>query len=216
MRRHGAAAAPGAHGVTLAVAGPHGQTAGMKSPLLACLALVALTTVSLARSTVASPPSQYVPLPKDPSDSTVTILLVRHAEKDLKVLGSDPPLSAVGMLRAQELARVLADARIDAIYVTPYQRNRQTAQPLATLLGDTLTVVNPIDETVDRLRSRHWGQTVLAVGHSNTIPQIVEKLTGQHIRDFSEGEYDRLVIVTMTARRPARVVALRYGTSKAP
>lgn len=147
------------------------------------------------------------------TDSTTTIILVRHAEKDTLVVGADPPLSAKGVLRAQELARVLGDVRLSAIYVTPYQRNRQTALPLATRLGDTLTVVNSIDSTVTCLRTKHYGQTVLAVGHSNTVPQIVEQLSGLKIAPFVEGDFDRLYVLTLVPRRPARVVLLHYGAS---
>jgi broad specificity phosphatase PhoE len=149
-----------------------------------------------------------------PADSTTTILLVRHAEKDTIVVGSDPPLSAAGMLRAQELARVLGDAPIAAIYVTPYQRNRQTAQPLATRLGKPLTVVNAVDSTITLLRTGHYGQTVLAVGHSNTLPQIVEALSGEKIPPFTEGDFDRLYVLTLAPRRPAKVLALHYGAGK--
>lgn len=145
------------------------------------------------------------------ADSTTTIFLVRHAEKDTLVVGADPPLSAKGVLRAQELARVLGDIHLAAIYVTPYQRNRQTAQPLATRLGDTLTVVNSIDSTVTCLRTKHYGQVVLAVGHSNTVPQIVEQLSGQKVAPFTEGDWDRLYVITLTPRRPASVLLLRYG-----
>jgi len=109
------------------------------------------------------------------------------------------------------LARVLGDVHLSAIYVTPYQRNRQTAQPLATLLHDSLTVVNSIDSTVACLRSKHYGQSVLAVGHSNTLPQIVEQLSGQKIAPFTEGDWDRLYVLTLVPRRPASVVLLRYG-----
>jgi broad specificity phosphatase PhoE len=149
------------------------------------------------------------------ADSTTTIFLVRHAEKDTLMVGADPPLSAVGMLRAQELARVLGDVRIAAIYVTPYQRNRQTAQPLATRLGDTLTVVNSIDSTVACLRTKHPGQTVLVVGHSNTLPQIIEQLSGEKIPPFQEFESDRLYVLTLAPHRPAKVLELRYGAAKA-
>ena len=148
------------------------------------------------------------------ADSTVTVLLVRHAEKDTIVVGSDPPLSAAGMLRAQELARVLGDARVAAIYITPSQRNRQTAQPLANRLGKPLTVVNAVDSTITLLRTGHYGQTVLAVGHSNTLPQIVEALSGEKIPPFTEGDYDRLYVLTLTPRRPATVLALHYGAGK--
>jgi broad specificity phosphatase PhoE len=145
------------------------------------------------------------------ADSTTTIFLVRHAEKDTVVVGADPPLSAKGFLRAQELARVLGDVHLSAIYVTPYQRNRQTAQPLATHLGDSLTVITSIDSTVASLRSKHYGQSVLAVGHSNTVPQIIEQLSGQKITPFTEGDWDRLYVITLMPRRPASVVLLRYG-----
>lgn len=147
-------------------------------------------------------------------DSTTTILLVRHAEKDTLMVGADPRLSAAGMLRAQELSRVLKDAKIDAIYVTPWQRNRLTAMPIATRFRDTLIVVDSIDETVDRLCNQHYGQTVLVVGHSNTVPQIVEKLTGEKVAGFSEGEYDRLYVVTLPPNRRGRVLALRYGAGR--
>jgi broad specificity phosphatase PhoE len=147
-------------------------------------------------------------------DSTTTILLVRHAEKDTLLIGADPPLSAAGIVRARELARVLADAKVSAIYVTPWQRNRRTAQPLADRQGDTLIVVDAIDETVARLRTRHPGQTVLAVGHSNTVPQIVEQLTGEKVPAFGEGDYDRLYVITLTPGRPGRLLALRYGAPR--
>jgi len=155
-----------------------------------------------------------VPAVAAPADSVTTVILVRHAEKNTQMLGADPPLTAAGILRAHELARVLGDARISAIYVTPWQRSRLTAQPLATRLADTLIVVDAIDETVERVRTRHPGQTVLVVGHSNTVPQIVQKLGGEEIPPFTEGEYDRLVVVTLVPGRPTRVLALRYGASK--
>src|SRR5262245_25838685 len=81
-----------------------------------------------------------------PADSALTtIFVVRHAEKDTLLLGSDPPLSAAGFLRAQELARVLGEAGIQAVYVTEFQRNRQTAMPLASALGDSLRILRGRD-----------------------------------------------------------------------
>ena len=148
------------------------------------------------------------------SDSATTVIVVRHAEKDTTMLGSDPRLSAAGVVRAHELAQVLAEVRVSAIYVTPWQRNRQTAQPLATRLGDTLIVVDAIDETVSRLRTRHRGQAVLVVGHSNTVPQIIEQLTGEKIRPFVENDYDRLYVVTLPPSGPGRLLALRYGAHR--
>jgi broad specificity phosphatase PhoE len=147
--------------------------------------------------------------------STTTIVLVRHAEKSTTAIG-DVPLSTAGKLRARELARLLADTDLDAIYVTPYLRNRQTGEPLAALKGDSLTVVDPVDETVRRLRSRHAGRTVCVIGHSNTLPQIIEQLTGQRIPPFTEGDYDRLYVVTIAPGRPATLLRLSYGATQPP
>lgn len=187
------------------------HTVRVRSRILVPLALLVFATVVPSRGTA------LAAIPATTSaDSTTTILLVRHAEKDTIVIGADPPLSAAGILRAHELARVLADARIAAIYVTPYQRTRRTAQPIADLLGDTLTVVDAVDETVERLRARHAGQTVLVVGHSNTLPQIIQKLAGVTIAPFVEGDFDRLYVITLAPGRPARVTALHYGAARAP
>jgi broad specificity phosphatase PhoE len=186
---------------------------------LACLVLGALALSRSIPAVAASAafPTPFLAVPAATTvDSVTTIILVRHAEKDTVLLGSDPPLSAAGILRSHELARVLGGARISAIYVTPWQRTRQTAQPLATRLGDSLTVEDSVAETVRALRERHAGQRVLVVGHSNTLPQIIEQLAGEKIAPFTEGDYDRLYVVTLIPGRPARVLALRYGAGKTP
>jgi broad specificity phosphatase PhoE len=116
------------------------------------------------------------------------------------------------MLRAQELAHVLGKADIAAIYVTPWARTRQTAEPLARLLGDSLTVVDSIDATVRGVLA-HRGATVLVVGHSNTVPQILARLTGDRALDSLAVGYDDLFVVTLDPRRPPRWLRLRYGTT---
>jgi broad specificity phosphatase PhoE len=147
--------------------------------------------------------------------AATTILLVRHAEKNTTMLGHDVPLSTAGTVRARELARVLGESRVDTIVVTPYRRTRDTAAPLAQRLGDSLLVIDPVDETVRRIRTELRGRTVLVVGHSNTIPAIVEALTGRSVPPFEEGEYDRLDVVTLIPGRPATHVRLRYGAPRA-
>ena len=194
------ASTPGPHGLPARVR--VGRLTGMTRRRSLSFALLALAAAAPLAGAAAPP------------DSTTTIFLVRHAEKDTLVVGADPPLSAAGFLRAQELARVLGDVPLAAIYVTPYQRNRQTAQPLASRLGESLTVVNAIDSTVACLRTRHYGQAVLAVGHGNTVPQIVEQLSGVKIPPFQEGESDRLYVLTLAPRQAARLVLLRYGAGR--
>lgn len=145
-------------------------------------------------------------------DSTLcTLYIVRHAEKNTIMAGNDPPLTGAGLARARALLHTLGDAGIRAIYVTPWLRNRQTALPLATALGESLTVVDDVAETIRCLRSDHWGHAVLVVGHSNTVPRIIEALTGQSIPPFAEGEVDRIYLVTLHRGGRSELVGLRFG-----
>src|SRR5215216_5812482 len=77
-----------------------------------------------------------------------TVFLIRHAEKEAEPK-QDPPLKKEGVARSQELARVLAGASIKAIYTSQFIRTKQTAEPLATKLGLTATLIklkpNPAD-----------------------------------------------------------------------
>ena len=64
-----------------------------------------------------------------------TIILIRHAEKNIEPTNPDPDLSPFGQARAQELARMFADAGVKAIYATQYKRTQQTVKPLFNKLG---------------------------------------------------------------------------------
>jgi broad specificity phosphatase PhoE len=186
---------------------PRRAHAGLPIPGLA-LAVMLLAAASSRPCAAADPAS---PASTGRDTAVTTIILVRHAERDTLLIGADPPLRAEGVLRAQALAHALGGADISAIYVTPWLRNRQTAMPLATALGESLIVVDPVDETVRRLRTRHRGETVLAVGHSNTIPQIVEALTGRPFPTPERVAYDGMWVVTLGRDGRATLLSLRYG-----
>lgn len=65
------------------------------------------------------------------------LILVRHARPEHIVNASgpaDPPLTEVGHRQSRAMAGWLAAETIDALYVSPLTRARQTAEPLARLL----------------------------------------------------------------------------------
>jgi broad specificity phosphatase PhoE len=175
----------------------------MRPSILAVLLLGALLAPAHAHAAVAH------------DTTTTTVVLVRHAEKDTNFVGSDQPLNAAGILRAHELARVLGDVSFSAIYVTPWARSRRTAEPLAARQGDSLTmVVDAIDATVRGIR-QHPGGTMLVVGHSNTVPQIMAALTGQpELASIAVG-YDDLFVLTLTRGSAPRLLHLHYGAAGA-
>jgi phosphohistidine phosphatase SixA len=107
-----------------------------------------------------------------------TIHLVRHAEKAVASGDPDVTLSEAGQQRAAALASYFDGRPLDAIYATHLRRTQHTAAPLAAARGLDLRVL-PADATaalVARLRERHCGEHVLAVGHSNTVPDIAAAL----------------------------------------
>ncbi len=68
------------------------------------------------------------------------ILLIRHGENDYvgkRLAGRTPGvhLNARGRQQAEEVARILADAPLEAVYASPLERALETAQPLAAAHG---------------------------------------------------------------------------------
>jgi len=147
-----------------------------------------------------------------------SIYLVRHAEK---LDGTDPGLTDAGRARADALREALANVSLDAIYVTQWQRTQLTAAPVAEAQGvpltvrstEPLTVNEHVDDIIADLNAKHCGQTVLIVGHSNTIPRLIYSLTGKPIRDMNEQTYDQMFHVRFEAGRPVELIRSRYGTA---
>jgi broad specificity phosphatase PhoE len=145
-----------------------------------------------------------------------TVFVVRHAER-ASATDRDSPLSEAGRERARDLAEVLADAGVDAVYTSQYIRTRDTAAPLAERLGLPITV-HPVEnaeassrELATRVLAEHAGGTVLIVGHSNTVPLIVEALGGTDVGPLEDSVYERLFIVVVRAPGEAGTTRARFG-----
>lgn len=135
------------------------------------------------------------------ADGAMTFILVRHAEK-MADGSDDPPLTEAGRTRARALAARLSTSPITAVYTTPFQRTRQTATPTAQEHGLPLITYDAKQPAADfstHLQSRHADQTVLVVGHSNTIPGIAAALCRCEVAPMSEAEYDRFTTVRIGA-----------------
>src|SRR5439155_10039755 len=102
-----------------------------------------------------------------------TVFVVRHAEK---AAGDDPPLTDTGARRAQALYRLLASSHLDTVYASPARRALQTAQPTADGFGLTVQRYADVPALLAQLQAFEGGRHVLVVGHSNTVPQILQGL----------------------------------------
>jgi broad specificity phosphatase PhoE len=147
--------------------------------------------------------------------TTTTIVLVRHAEKEMVTI-ADPPLAASGERRAERLAQMFGDVKgpggIDAIYVTDTKRAQQTAAGLASRLGLKATVMPgaDVDGIARRVLRDNRGGRALVVGHSNTVPAIVRKLSGMSVPEIPDDEYDNVYIVTVPSFGRSTVLRLKY------
>jgi len=151
------------------------------------------------------------------SATTTTIVLVRHAEKQVGAI-TDAPLSPEGETRASRLTQLLGGSeefgRIGKIYVTNTRRTQQTAAGLAQRLGLTPEVIDAKTDSVELARRavrENRGHRALIVGHSNTVPEIVAALA--HIQDvppMGEDEFDTMYIVTVPTIGKASVLRLKY------
>ncbi len=147
---------------------------------------------------------------------TSNIYIVRHAERLDQ--SPDTPLSAAGHQRAKDLAEKLGKEKIDSIFVSNYQRTRQTAQPLADLLGKQYAIYEPkpINVIVNRL-NRLKGKNALVVGHSDTILEIAQGLGAKpSLPKIESSDYDNLFFVTIKKSlfgRKTTLIESIYGAS---
>jgi broad specificity phosphatase PhoE len=182
-------------------------------------------------------------------NSRTTILVIRHAEK--ASTDANANLSSAGKDRAQRLVAAAKDAGVSAIYTTEFCRTSQTAQPLANQLGLPLIVldndiagdqlsdcdpkivvpierlpvtINTIEELVAEILSKNSGKVVLVVGHSNSVPQMIEELGAASLCpdyfpagagnscNIPDNQFDNIFIVTVFRFfGDVRIVKARYN-----
>lgn len=129
-------------------------------------------------------------------NKATTVYLIRHAEK--ADASGNPELSAAGNARASHWSEVFAAVKFDAIYSTAYKRTQATAKPTADAQKIAVTAYDPKTLTAEKIKSAHTGQTLLVVGHSNSIPELVNKLIGQNVYPMiEETDFGNLYIVTL-------------------
>lgn len=154
-------------------------------------------------------------------DAPTVIIVVRHGEKQTgDPANTDPSLSEAGAKRAQSLIQVAEEAGVSVIYTTQFRRARETAQPLADKLkipviplevsGANLNTYS--SALAKEILTKHLGKTVLVIGHTNTVPQMVEELGGKLPPAIDDAtEFDRLYVVIVPKNGEVKVVKGHYG-----
>jgi probable phosphoglycerate mutase len=166
------------------------------------------------------------------------VILLRHGEPDWSPGGGpsvdDPRLTPFGRAQARASAERLARERIDAIYVSPYRRARETAAPLAEMTGLEPIVVDGLaeigvavrglsQEDVDRYfvegtrrpLDEHWlgwpGAESFRGFHARVTAALADVL-GRH-RWLAQREHDFTTWHQPSASAPNLVIVAHGGTN---
>jgi broad specificity phosphatase PhoE len=132
-----------------------------------------------------------------------TIVLVRHVEKDSSPTAdrADPELSDEGRKRAEKLAKLVKRYKPHEIFSTPFKRTRETAEPIAKRRKKEIQTYDPtkpadlVSKIMDPAsKTVHY----LVVGHSNTIPTLVNMIAKKEIfKNLLETEYGVIWVIRM-------------------
>ena len=125
-----------------------------------------------------------------------TVYLIRHGEKQLEQ-GKDPALAVDGLQRADNLAQMLSEAPLTAIYSTDYRRTQQTVAALAGQKGIEVQSYPPGQLATLAATLKKHRQNALVVGHSNTTPELLALLGGGDVQmdESNYGDLYQLVFV---------------------
>ncbi|HEX6219206.1 MAG TPA: histidine phosphatase family protein [Sphingomicrobium sp.] len=121
------------------------------------------------------------------------VYVIRHLERAPG--DADPSLSERGAARAEQLAALLANAKIKAVFATATKRAQETGAPLAKAAGLQVTTYDPRDVDALAAAVEAAGGPVLVVGHSNTVASLVAKFGGAKPAELTEQDYGTLFVV---------------------
>ncbi len=126
-----------------------------------------------------------------------TFYFIRHAEKDRNDSENpDPELNQEGLGRAIRWERIFSEIPINSIYSTDFERTKMTAAPIAVSKDLVIKTYDPATLEIDVFKYENIGTNVLVVGHSNTIPDFVNKMIGENkYSDLDDYDNSSLFIV---------------------
>lgn len=145
-----------------------------------------------------------------------TIIIVRHAEKETCLVQQDQtcPLTADGEKRAETLARMLDKSGASVVFSTNTTRTKETVNNYANPRGVKIEIYKNPADMAGLIKSDYKGKTVLVVGHSPAIPEVMKSLgisSPPQIKD----DFDNLFILTINADNKSSMVHLKYSINHA-
>lgn len=142
-------------------------------------------------------------------DNEITIILLRHAEKDVSKTADkvDPELTAEGRRRAERLVETVKKYKPEQIFSTNFKRTVATVTPLAENLNPKYRIqiqkydYDELEDFAARLL-KSKAKSVVVVGHNTTAPALANLLVKQEKYKFlRDDEYDKIWIIKIKRNR---------------
>ena len=110
-------------------------------------------------------------------NSITTFYLIRHAEKDRSNPDEkNPKLTSKGLERANNWAKYFDSIPLNSIYTTSYKRTMQTIDPVSRKKNIEPKIYSPNKINIQNFIETNYGKNILISGHSNTTPDMVNRL----------------------------------------
>ncbi len=142
-------------------------------------------------------------------DRDITIILLRHAEKDTSPGASktDPELSSEGRQRAERLVETIKKYKPTQIYSTNFKRTVSTVTPLAEKINSRYRLqiqkydYTELEDFAKKLLETRAG-TIVVAGHNTTTPTLANLLVKQDkYKYLNESEYDKIWIIRIRGKK---------------
>lgn len=134
---------------------------------------------------------------KESLSNVTQIYILRHAEK-ASVTEENPSLSEYGIKHANYWKKVLQYIKFDRVFTTEFIRNVKTAEILSSNLSITPETYYPMSFDIVKFINEIQGQKILIIGHSNTIPDMINRIINEtKYPPMSHKNYNLLYLITI-------------------
>jgi phosphohistidine phosphatase SixA len=135
-------------------------------------------------------------------------VITRHAEKI--TTGDDPDLTEAGKIRAANLAKILTKVKLAKVASTDTKRTKATAKPTADAKNLPIEIYADAVPFITNLIQVNKGKRHLVVGHSNTVPPLLNALVGVPNKFTENNQFDNLYVVVVNQMGQAVVYHYKY------
>ena len=143
--------------------------------------------------------------------NTTILIVVRHAEKVSD--SADSRLTLNGEMRAGRLAHLLKKSKIDDVITTNTFRTILTGEPTQQMQSCNFVTYEAKNQDVmiRETLGRGPGKKFLVVGHTNTIPSLLNELTKTtDYKDIPSNEFDNIYVVATRGISQTKVLHFKY------